>query len=511
MAMLAGIGWQSIVLAGYLRPGSLFPRVKTCRVTVDGNVRRPGMYMAPEGTTPFEILKVAGIRPTSDLTALNLMGQIEENTNLKVGSLDNPVQLAPEKPGVRLEFFYGDLSIVEPDGKSAPAGEGIPIAAGDRVITEASTQAEFSIGNFSRIDIDNFSEVIFDKINADEQDKNVTSVFHKAGTGWYKFVYSGKGDMFSVQTPLAGLTIGGSGADFLLEVQADQVVINNMDGLILVERTGGGEAINLIAGQTVTVYNDLRPFQVSRLTPDVSAQERFADLAKQKSTFVARNMPLNFLFYGTPFVCYLISMSFETNTIYSVRITPELLVTQFVQGFSTIDQGFLYGGPVFVNTLIERVLNIRIPKYCIFNKDDVIRVAGAIGGVTVTVDGKAASYIHSTAGLQKLKDEKLVKFLSPQVSGILDARRRQEDAIRSIFEGFRKKSIIMTTVLADQLLSNIETNFTGTEVMSHYTNFNNKQNWTFKSTDLPSLQKKVGNRNCYEPDLEKCRTLFSAK
>lgn len=506
--LLAGIFWQCLGIIRYLHPATEFPRVHQVRVSVTGNVRMPGIYAAPEGTSQFEILKVAGIRSTSDITALNLTSQIDSNSQLKVGTLDKPANV-DEAALVRLEFYYGQINAIANDGSSTSGHEGLVINQGDRIQTEASSQAEISIGRYSRMDLDNFSEVVFDKISADETGKKTNEVFEKNGACWYKITYNKNTEIFRVVTPLAVLTIGGKGADFMVDVQPDQVNINLMDGLILVERTGGSDALNMITGQSATIFSDGRPFQVSKLSPDVSATERFSQLSKEKINYGARLMPLNFVFCSTPFVFYVISVQFDKNQVHTVRIPPELLIEQFAQNISTIDQAYLFGGPVFVSTFIERILSTHVPKYCVFDKDDIIKIAGSVGGITTSIDQKAASYLNMSEGKHKLTDKLLLKYLSPSVSGVEDSKRRQSDIIKSMFEDIKNKNIVITALLADQIIANLETNFNSSEIMNNYTKFTQKQNWTFTSHELPVKIARRGDRVCYDPDLEHCKTLLS--
>jgi anionic cell wall polymer biosynthesis LytR-Cps2A-Psr (LCP) family protein len=118
-----------------------------------------------------------------------------------------------------------------------------------------------------------------------------------------------------------------------------------------------------------------------------------------------------------PSVYYFISVHFETGKVHAVNIPGSVSVEEFVQGCSTLDQAFLYGGAVFVGTLIEQIMDARIPKYCVFTKDDVIRAAASFGGISVDVDEKAASTLRVTKGIQKLNNEQLVGFLKPGLSG----------------------------------------------------------------------------------------------
>ena len=507
--LLAAICWQGFYLYKYSRTTLSVEGLRSVRVKVDGNVRQPGIYLVPEGTTQFEILKVAGIRPTSDLSAFQLIKQLEDNAIVNVGTLQDAVDVNSDRLLARLEFYLGEINIISSDGRNVTLHEGIEISKGYRVLSEASAQAEISIGANSRIDMDNFAELTFDKIGEIENNRSTVELFQKSGTCWYRTVYS-KDDfeLFRILTPQAVLTVGGTGADFLVDIQKDHIQINLMDGLILLERLDNSEAINLISGQSAKIYNDGRPFEVTRLSSGIDVSKRFSQLNREKINHMNRFMPFNLLFCGPPAVFYVISIQYESSNFHLIRVPSELLIEQFSKGISTIGQAYLYGGPVFVSTFLERILNIRISRYCVFDKDDLMRAAGALGGVQINIDEKAASALNVEAGTRRLNGQDLLYFMSPSISGVRDCQIRQAQLIKSLFEGFSNKSISLTLLLAEQILTNTEANFLPFEVMEQYAKFNAQSNWKFKEHDIPAYTVKRGYRDCYEPILEKCRELL---
>ena len=484
------------------------PSFDDCIVNVQGNVLRPGAYRVPQGITQFEILKVAGIRPTSDIAPFDLTQQISDNQQLEVGTMPNPVAIKKQSDNVRLEFSLGQLSIITPGGKSRAIEEGLAINAGDRIISEEKSQAELSVNTYSRIDIDEYSECAFDKINEDEKGKKMVAVFQKSGTCWYKIVYTAKSELFRVTTPFITITVAGKGADFMIVARQDEIDIHDMDGLLLIERSSGAEAINMISGQSAVNFSDNRPFQVSQLASEVTPADRFSLLTKEKTNFMMRHMPLNFMFCAVPSVYYFISIQFESGKVHAVSIPGSVSVEEFVQGCSTLDQAFLYGGAVFVSTLIEQIMDARIPKYCVFTKEDVIRAAGSFGGITVDIDEKAASTMRLTKGAHKLASEQVIAFLKPSISGTEDFYSRQVRVIKAVFEGLRSKNIILTTLLTEQLLANLETNFTSSEVMNQYAKFNEVTGWSFKEHALPTKKVTQNGRARDDPNLEECKTLL---
>ncbi|NLG15982.1 MAG: hypothetical protein GX556_01480 [Fibrobacter sp.] len=505
------IAWQGFALIKYTRRTVDLSGLKTYQVNIEGNVRRPGIYRIPEGTTHFEILKMAGVRPNSNISSFNLSSQVNENSRMEVGTLDQPVNTTVEdKLVARLEFYFGEISHISADGRSNPQHEGMEIAPGDRIITELSTQAEISIGAFSRVDIDAFSEVVFDKIGLVEENKKTTELFQKSGLCWYKSVYTkGQNELFRVMTHSGVITVGGTGADYLIEVQNDRIQINLSDGLLLVERTGGGEALNMISGQSVTIYKDGRPFQVSKLTPDISANERFSQLSQKKVKYMTSLMPMNYLFCTVPTSFFLISIQYETGSIHVITIPPVLLIEQFAQNISTLDEAFLFGGPAFVSTFVERVFDTRISKYSVIDKDDVLRIADILGGVHAVIDAKTAASLNLSSGSNKLSGSALALYLAADTD--LSTGQRRLEVLKSIINEFRNRKATLTMILAEQIIHGVETNFTASDAMDQYSKFMANKNWTFKDHAMPVRMTRRGNKVCYDPVLEECKTLLSAK
>jgi hypothetical protein len=477
-------------------------------VNVSGNVLRPGHYRVPPGTTHFEILKVAGIRPTSDISLFNLTQQITDNQQLQVGTMPNPVMVKKGVDKIRCEFFLGDVSVIAADGRTKATEDGMEIVQGDRVLTEEKSQAELSVSTFSRIDMDNFSEMTFDKIGTVENARTVTWVVQKSGTCWYKIVYGSKGELFRITTPLVTATVAGTGADFTVTIKPDEIQITNLDGLLLIERVGAAEAINLISGQSATIFNDSRPFQVSSIGAEANPADRFSLLTKEKASVMMRHMPLNFVFCGVPGVYFFGSVQFERGVIHMVNLPPETSVEEFVQGCTTLDQAFLYGGGIFITTLIEQILDNRIPKYCVLEKEDLIRIAGALGGLKVPLDDKAAGLMKLSKGPQKLSSHQLALLLRPNLSGTEDFKQRLFNVIKALFESLSSKNIIMTTLLAEQIFTNLQTNFKTSEIMDEYGKFSAVQSWAFKQSSLPVKQNVRGGRTVSDPILEDCRKLI---
>jgi anionic cell wall polymer biosynthesis LytR-Cps2A-Psr (LCP) family protein len=501
------IALQSYSLYSTLRAPKKSNSFDTIQINVNGNVRNPGLYRALKGTTHYEILKVAGIRPTSDLSALQLFNQVTDSANLEVGTRD-AVNIDLKPLTARLEFFFGELSVIAGDGRSLPQHSGLTINQGDRIITEEASQAEVSIGNYTRIDLDKFTELVFDKVGGLENDHNVVELYQKNGGIWYKAVYEKNTDLLKIVTQNSSFTVGGSGADFFIDIQPDQTTVNLQDGLVLVEKLDGSESINLITGQTVTIYNDGRPFQITKLVSEFNTNEIFSQLSKEKINYLSKYMPLNILLCAPPAVFYVLNVNYQNSVINTTQIPSQTLIGTFAQDIESLAQAYLYGGPVFVSTFIERILNLKIHKYIVIDKNSLIQIAGAMGGLSTVVNDNAAAELNIARGTQKLTGNQLLTYLTP-AAGFEESRIRQASLIRNLYEDLRKKSFIPTLLLSEQLLTNTESNFIPSDIMEQYNKFMNKTSWSFKEHTFPATAVKLNYSTCYEPDLVKSGILFT--
>jgi anionic cell wall polymer biosynthesis LytR-Cps2A-Psr (LCP) family protein len=257
------------------------------------------------------------------------------------------------------------------------------------------------------------------------------------------------------------------------------------------------------------MYNDGRPFQIARLAPDLSVQEQFSQLAQERKSVVAANQPYNFLWCGASAAFYVISIQYDKGLVSFVDIPAQLSVDQFADGINTIAEASLYGGPMFVNSLLERILNVRLNRYSVFTKDNVVKAATIIGGVTVSLDEKSAARLGKSAGNQKLASNELVSYLSREGTDAQSHTQRELAVLRAIFEGLKNKGIVLTSTSSQQILSLIESNFTAAEVMDLYIRFSSGGlNWKSKEMRLPVEETRTRGRLQYLPVLDKCQALL---
>ncbi len=504
--LLAGIGWQAYRIAGHLGTPAAVDHDEYNIVYVDGNVERPGRYRVPDGTSRFELLRVAGVRPTSDISTLNLMGQLEDEEGVSVGTLSSPASVTARGNAVRLEFFLGDIAVRSESGNVRPRETGLVLVEGDRIIADSASQAEISMGPFTRIDIDQRSELVLDELPRDPTDRSY-QVYQDKGTCWYRVVYATKGERMKVVTPAATATPAGTGADFMVECGGKATRIHALEGQITVQRPGGEEVINLVGNQTLTVYAN-RPFQVTRTASDVSAQRTFADLQKERGDLVVKNAPVNFVFCTLPDNYYFISVRYDESRAVVVSIPGETSVDQFAQGFNSLSQAFLLGGGPFVQSMVEQLLSTRVERYCALDKNGLLQIVTSLGSITVEVDNRAARFMGLTPGRQPLNAEQVFTFLKPRISGLEDTRLREERVLRALFEAVRTGNVVVNTALTQRALSVMESNFTVSEVLGAYAKFRARHGWSMSMARLPGTRRRMGSATVFTPDPSAARRLL---
>lgn len=504
--LLAGIGWQAYRIAGHLGKPVAIEHKDHHIVYVSGNVDRPGRYRVPDGTSRFELLRVAGVRPTSDISTLDLMGQLDDDEGVSVGTLSSPAAVAARGNDVRLEFFLGDIAIRSEGGNVRPREPGLVLVQGDRIIADSASQAEISMGPFTRIDIDQRSEIVLDELPRGAADRSY-QVYQDKGTCWYRVVYATKGERMKVVTPAATATPAGTGADFMVELANNVTRIHALEGQVTVQRPGGEEVINLVGNQTLTVFAN-RPFQVSRTASDISAQRTFAELQKERTDLVVKNAPVNFVFCTLPDNYYFISVRYDESRAVVISIPGETSVETFAQGFNTLGQAFLLGGGPFVQSMVEQLLSTRVERYCALDKNGLLQIVTSLGNITVDVDDRAARFMGLRTGRQPLDADQVFTFLKPRISGLEDTRLREERVLRSLFDAVRGGNVVVTTALAQRALSVMESNFTVPEVVGAYAKFSAKQGWSMSMAHLPGTRQRMGSSTVFTPDPSAARRLL---
>jgi hypothetical protein len=511
LLLLFIIAWQARGLAQLLGSGGSFPQGRSVKVSVAGDVEHPGAYRIPEGTTQLELLQQAGVRPTSNLSDVNLLSSATQAKTISITTRSQAVDLSSSAKGLRLQAFSGDVVVTARDGNQIPLQAGMPLHDGDELQTLGSAQAGLTVGDLGKIDCDDFSDLLFEHAGVESDNEETVDIRQKSGTCWYSMGQNNINGSYRIATPAAAIIAAGKAADFLVAVQSDRVSVSCIGGSVHAEKSGGTETINLIAGQTAIVFIDARPFQLSRTTVDLGIAERFAQVAvpgspagttatgEEKKNAAESDHIVNVFVGEIPYFFGVVSLQPGKGLITVVHLPPQLRVDEYARGIETLDQAYLYGGPAFVASLLEPLLDIRIDKYCVMSRSTISEFASLFGGQLAP--GNNSTRMGSSA---------LLKYLLGSNTLPADTRRRCNLALTSLFEGVKSKSITITMPIVSSLLNTSKTNMTAPEIMGFYSRLVAEPGLSRKDLLLPTIEKRDAGRLLSEPDEARCRSLLQS-
>jgi len=511
--IVAVIAWQAFVLVTGIREHkAASPWEQLLDVTISGNVEHPGVYRVPNGMTQFEILKVAGVRPTSDISEFALSYPLTDNQKLDVGTTAQPVTITNSNECIRLEYAVGNTRAVSASGATLSPQPGMIFHQNDVIKTDNGNQVELSVNTYSKIDLDAGSEMSFNKNNAQENGKKVTEVNQKTGLCWYTIAYASPAEQFTTVVPGATISATGKGADFVVDIKTNGTTITAISGQLLLTRPQSSEAIRMVSGQQAVLSGTDQPLHVVQTAVPVNPQERFLKLTKEKQSYTSQSMPLNFLFCAAPSIYYLVSIQYDKGIVQMVYLPGNTTIDQLAPGVLNLDQAFLYGSTAFLSSIVEQLLNTRIPKYCVFERKDLAFTAGALGGLAMNLDAQSAAKLGLSAGANKLSEQQLVGYMRHSGSPASEESftMKQDQVFTAFFEALKSKNLVLSPLLIEQILSQIKSNFTTTEVVNHYTKFYEIQNWSLHKIVLPVKKVTQNGQVRYEPVLEKCATLLQS-
>jgi hypothetical protein len=98
--------------------------------------------------------------------------------------------------------------------------------------------------------------------------------------------------------------------------------------------------------------------------------------------------------------------------------------------------------------------------------------------------------------------------MKPTISGADDALRRQGIVLKALFDAVHSKAVILSAILAEQVVSGAETNFGASDVLKEYAKFTANKQWSYSTRSLPVSVTVIGGRTLYDPALDQCRKIL---
>ncbi|MEO1770363.1 LCP family protein [Candidatus Enterococcus ferrettii] len=183
------------------------------------------------------------------------------------------------------------------------------------------------------------------------------------------------------------------------------------------------------------------------------------------------------------------------------------IIAKNYHGNQRIEAAYTFNGPAASVNTVEKLFNIPIDHYCVFNFLSFINFIDAIGGITINVkqafdgvtkDGPGA--IHFDEGTQHVDGTKALSYARERHSDN-DIMRgfRQQEIIQAVGEKLKSKSTIKNlTKIIDSFDNNIQTDITTDQLLAllknglTYENYQKQQltfDWrTFSNQDRSMVE-----------------------
>ncbi len=162
-----------------------------------------------------------------------------------------------------------------------------------------------------------------------------------------------------------------------------------------------------------------------------------------------------------------------------------------------INAAHVYGGPELTLKSLEDFLEIEIDHYVVINFDVFEQMVDIVGGIEVDVPIKMhypAENIDLEPGLQVLNGEDALGYARYRYTkeGDIGRAKRQQQVVKLLIEKlFKIKNVIKVPEMLNTVYSNLETDFSLTEIMEIAKAASQVKNKPINSIVLPGTNKKL--------------------
>ena len=184
------------------------------------------------------------------------------------------------------------------------------------------------------------------------------------------------------------------------------------------------------------------------------------------------------------------SINETTKDVKMTSIYRDTYVEVPNHGYTKINHAYAYGGAALAMSTINRNLDLDITEYVTINFQVVKDVVDAVGGVKIKVTSAEASQIPgiASAGTYTLNGEQALAYgRIRKIDTDYQRTERMRTVISAVFSKVKTMSVSEMNKLADEILPEIHTNITKseiTEVMTQVPSYNigNSIGWPYKVT-----------------------------
>lgn len=163
------------------------------------------------------------------------------------------------------------------------------------------------------------------------------------------------------------------------------------------------------------------------------------------------------------------SINHDTKEIKIVSVYRDTYLNIPGRGLDKVNHAYAYGGPVLSMSTLNTNLDLDITEFATVNFTSTKDIINAIGGVTLTVTDAEAKSIPriSSGGTYLLDGEQALAYgRIRKIDNDYKRTERMRTVVMAVFEKAKTMSITELNKLANQLLPEIYTNISATEILA---------------------------------------------
>jgi len=477
-------------------------------IEVKGNVKKPGIYTAHLGMTRFEILQIAGLTDTSDIQHIDLLAQITPNESIEVATGEKIME-KEETSYMRVGFSSGQVQIKRGEAIS-DVDKGAMLAQGDQIITTGDAQVELTFKDGSTIIMDTSSVIEISELFYQESENSLiyTTIKLIKGFLWVKVQPQPSTIQFSFETEHSSIVLRGT--EFTVGTNAENTELMMYEGIVQVVPKAGGNISNLIEGQKTKINTSSTGSLLIDylLDSELDPSENFAAFQVKKQEYQRMRKPYHYLYLVLPANYYLFSLMPSSKINRIISLPPNLLVSDYVQGFDALSDAYLYGGGRMLLSLVENIIKQEISEFVIQDREGLISMIDHMDGLKINLDAQTALKMKIGSGPQKLTGFQVLRYLKISAANPLDFELKKTEVLKSGFQTYLGGKRAYSKSFITEALKYMKSDVTLERFYKHYELFTSVDSWKFVSSQLPVMPTTVEGKNYMKPMESQIQQLF---
>lgn len=211
-------------------------------------------------------------------------------------------------------------------------------------------------------------------------------------------------------------------------------------------------------------------------------------------------------------VMMVLSYDQKNNDVTVTSLVRDTYVEIGDRGFDKLNHAYAFGGPELAIQTINKTFDLNIDEYVTVDFWTVEKIIDAIGGVEIEISDEEFPYVNqyitglnnesgtttgkllTSAGIQKLDGRQAVAYMRVRYTGDGDFERmqRQREVMGVALEGLKSLSLTKMLSLVNDMLSDVKTNLSKSEIISLVTNVATKGIPTMQQFQVPTRDGGIG-------------------